>query len=149
MNTSPTHRRLGAWFSAPILASSLALASCSSSSDDSAAPDDNPVPGIAAEPTLTFHSVKAFRVSWSDVSYATHYKLLENPNGVSGFTQVGSDVIQGTERIDHIVPLYARTNAQYILQSCTDNSCNDSDAESVSSTLVDSIGYFKASNSDW
>ena len=91
---------------------------------------------------MTLHSVNTFRFSWSDVSDATHYRLLENPDGVSGFTQAGSDVLQGVERIDHAVPLYARKNAQYILQSCTDLGCVDSGVLRVSEIIVESNSSF-------
>ena len=76
----------------------------------------------------------------------TYYKLLENPDERSGFTQVGDDIDAGVETVDHIVPLYTRINAQYILQSCNATGCADSATVSVSGALVDSIGYVKASN---
>ena len=87
INISPILYRPAAWLTALILACSFALSACNSSSNDAAPLDDDPVPGSAAEPTLTFHSVKTFRFSWSDVSDATDYKLLENPDGVSGFNR--------------------------------------------------------------
>ncbi|MEW5251631.1 histidine kinase [Microbulbifer discodermiae] len=102
--------------------------------------------------TLSFEAVKRFRFDWTDVEDATHYRLLENPDGLSGFSAVGGDVGQGTETLVLEVPLYARANAQYILQDCRgeglQEECNDSDILSVTGTLVDSIGYFKASNTD-
>ena len=97
-------------------------------------------------PTLSMMPVKTFRFSWTDAPAATHYRVLENADGASGFTQVGADIPAGTEIFDHVVPLYKRVNAQYMLQSCLDASCNDSSIVSVSGTLVDSIGYVKASN---
>ncbi|MCF6363548.1 MAG: FG-GAP repeat protein [Gammaproteobacteria bacterium] len=106
------------------------------------------VPAAAAMPALSFEPVKIFRFSWTDVDTATHYKLLENPDGKSGFTQVGEDIPQDTESIDHVVPLYARINGQYVLQSCNAAGCRDSAAVAVSGTLVGSIGYVKASNTD-
>ncbi|VAW69791.1 hypothetical protein MNBD_GAMMA09-635, partial [hydrothermal vent metagenome] len=106
------------------------------------------VPVTAALPTLGFAAVKTFRFSWTDVGDATHYRLTENPDGSSGFTQVGSDIPPGTQNIDHVVPLYARVNAQYILQSCNAMGCTDSASVSVSGTLVSSTGYFKASNTE-
>ncbi len=99
----------------------------------------------ASNATLSITPVKAFRFSWSD-NGASHYRLLENPDGSTGFTQVGADIPAGTEIFDHVVPLHQRVNAQYILQSCFDDQCNDSDTVSVSGTLEDAIGYFKASN---
>ncbi len=105
-------------------------------------------PVTAADPTLIFSVIKTFRFSWTDVSDATHYKLLENSDGASGFVQVGSDITQGTQSFDHIVPLHTRLNAQYMLQSCNDVGCTDSSSVSVSGNLVDAIGYVKASNSE-
>ncbi|MDH5354715.1 MAG: hypothetical protein OEY09_09770 [Gammaproteobacteria bacterium] len=80
------------------------------------------------------------------MSDATHYKLLENPDGSSGYVQVGSDITQNTQSLDHIVPLYARLNASYILQSCNATGCTDSNAVLVTGSLVEAIGYLKASN---
>jgi len=109
--------------------------------------DDEPPPITAANPILGF-DIKTFRFTWTDVPGSTHYRLLENPDGFSGFSQVGTDIPQGTETVDHIVPLYMRINASYILQTCNGSDCNDSSSINISGTLVDSIGYFKASNTD-
>ncbi len=105
-------------------------------------------PAAAATPSLSFAQSKVFRFSWTDEADATYYQLLENPDGASGFTQVGSDIPQGTQTFDHIVPLYARINAQYILQSCNATGCTSSGTVSASVNLVASIGYAKASNTD-
>ncbi|NOX75785.1 MAG: integrin [Gammaproteobacteria bacterium] len=112
----------------------------------------NTPPTAATSPGLSFAQSKVFRFTWSDVPDATFYRLLENPDGTSGFTQVGGDIIQGVQALDHIVPLHARLNAQYILQSCNAAGCIDSAILAVSGTLVAAIGYLKASNteaSDW
>ena len=103
-------------------------------------------PATAANPTLSFNAIKTFHFTWTDVSDATHYKLMENADGVSGFTQVGSDIPQGTESIDHVVPLYARLNGQYILLSCNGDACTLGTTISISDTLVNAIGYLKSSN---
>ena len=71
----------------------------------------------------------------------------------SGYTSVDDNIVStGTANsIDHVVPLYGRLNAKYILQSCNSIGCTDS-PEVFTSTkvaqMVDSIGYFKASNTD-
>ena len=49
---------------------------------------------------------------------------------------------------DHVVPLYARTNAQYMLQSCNAAGCINSTSVGVVAELVESIGYVKASNTE-
>ena len=106
-------------------------------------------PATTTNPTLSFNAVKTFHFSWADVSGASHYKLMENTDGLPGaswFIQVGDNIPQGTQEVDYVVPLYDRLNAQYVLQTCFGDICNDSEIIEVDDTLVDAIGYFKASN---
>ena len=106
------------------------------------------LPAAAAVPTFTAAPIKTFNFAWADVGDATFYRLLENPDNSSGFVQVGPDVAQGTGTIDIVVPMFARLNATYILQSCNDFGCTDSSVVAVSGPLVDAIGYIKASNAE-
>ncbi|WP_299948739.1 histidine kinase [uncultured Microbulbifer sp.] len=114
--------------------------------------NEEPTLGQPQGVTLSFEAVKRFRFDWTDIEGATHYQLLENPDGASGFSPVGASVEQGVQTLILEVPLYTRTNAQYILQACNGEGvqeiCNDSETLSVSGTLADSIGYFKASNTN-
>ena len=105
-------------------------------------------PVEAAVVTLSYASVKMFRFDWADVADATHYKLLEDADGSGVFVQAGSDVAAGGQALEHAVPLYARLNAQYVLQSCNAGGCTDSAPVVVAGTLSESIGNFKASNTD-
>ncbi len=105
-------------------------------------------PAAAASPTLAFAATKTFVFTWTDVVDATHYKLLENPDSSSGFVQVGSDIPQGDQIFRHVVPLYLRLNAQYILQSCNPTGCTNSANVVVADSMTASIGYVKASNTD-
>ena len=105
-------------------------------------------PVEAAVVTLSYASVKVFRFDWADVADATHYKLLEDADGSGVFVQAGSDVAAGGQALEHAVPLYARLNAQYVLQSCNAGGCTDSAPVVVAGTLSESIGNFKASNTD-
>ena len=45
-----------------------------------------PAPSLS----LDYQSVKAFHFTWADVSGETEYRLLENPDGISGYTQVAT-----------------------------------------------------------
>jgi len=102
---------------------------------------------VPVEPfKLTFSQTKSFDFTWPAKDGATHYKLMENTDGNSGFSQVGENIANGTLTYSHIVPLYNRMNAQYILQSCTDITCTDSEIISVNDNLASSVGYLKASN---
>jgi hypothetical protein len=109
-------------------------------------------PAVAASSVLSFAANKTFRFTWADVGDATYYQLMENPDGVSGYTQVGSDIAQGNGVANHIVPLFSRVKAQYILKSCNTFGCTSSSTVSVAGSMVDSIVYLKASNTgndDW
>ena len=103
---------------------------------------------LAPAATLSFEATKIFRFNWTDVDSATSYKLLENPDGASGFSQIGNDIAVGAETFALEVPLYARTNAQYILQACNSGGCTDSDTLAVSDGINDAIGFIKASNTE-
>jgi len=105
-------------------------------------------PEIAASASLSFDA-RALRFSWNDIFDATHYRLLEDPDGLSGFRQVGRDIFQGTQSIDHVVPLYSRIDARYILQSCNEKACTNDEPIFISGTLVDAVGSLKAGNTGW
>ena len=108
-------------------------------------------PATAATLNMSFTPTKAFHFTWTDVSDATYYKLKEAITVGSGYTSVDDNIVStGTANsIDHVVPLYGRLNAKYILQSCNSIGCIDSAVVFTSTKvaqMVDSIGYFKASN---
>ena len=86
--------------------------------------------------------VRLFRFSWQAVPGATHYRLLEDPDGASGYAQVGGD-LTGTS-YEHEVFLPARVNARYVLQACDALGCVDSSPVAVGGSLAQAVGYFKA-----
>lgn len=91
---------------------------------------------------------KTFRFSWTDQDDATHYRILEDRDGSSGFTQVSPDIPNGTSVFDLQVPLFNRTNARYMLQTCMGSLCINSTIVSISGNLQEAIGYIKASNAE-
>ena len=101
------------------------------------------------EPTLTMQpqATKTFQFSWELVSGASEYRLLENPDGVSGYEQIAS-VDGETNEYGLVVFLPDRVNASYMLQACNSIGCADSEAVAVSGNLAGAIGYIKASNTD-
>jgi len=106
------------------------------------------VPLAPVTVSLELVADKTFRLSWQPSSAASFYRILENPDGIGGFTQVGNDIDASTQTFDHRVALYNRVNARYIVQACDANGCVDSDEQIVSGSLERAIGYFKASNPD-
>ena len=92
---------------------------------------------------------KTFRISWDPSNEATRYRVLENPDGLSGFNQVSDDLASSVQTFDLRVALYKRFNARYIVQACNAVGCIDSDEQILSGTLEQAVGYFKASNTEF
>ena len=95
--------------------------------------------------SLTPRAVKTFGFGWDDISGATEYHLLEDPDGMSGYTEVASFGAGETSH-DLEVFLPERINASYVLQACGSGGCSESDAVAVSGSLAEAVGYVKASN---
>jgi hypothetical protein len=113
----------------------------------SADPAATPPPVAANAPALalTLQSAKTFRFTWIDVAGETEYRLLEDPDGVSGYTSLTPQPLPAdTTAHEHTVFLPARVNARYILQACKGTDCVDSNVVKASDNLVDAIGFGKA-----
>jgi hypothetical protein len=97
--------------------------------------------------TMSFTPTKAFRFNWPTATNATYYNLYEAATTGSGYT-----LIETTKEtsFDHVVPLYTRLNAKYMLESCSESACSPASVEVFTSTkiaeMTSSIGYAKASN---
>jgi len=127
-----------------VLLLALLLGACGGGGDNGESnnpPANTPPAGFTWQPV----NIKTFRFSWADVSGATGYRLLENPDGMSGFALI-ADLPAGTTTYDHVVPLHLRLNARYLLQSCTNGNCTDQAEIAVSGNLAEAIGYIKAGN---
>jgi hypothetical protein len=109
--------------------------------------------GMPAAPalTLTPTQTKNFHFSWADVSGESEYRLLENPDGSSGYTPIAT-LAANSNSHDLEVFLPGRINARYILQACNSAGCADSAPVMVTGTLAEAVGYMKASqavNNQW
>ncbi len=95
------------------------------------------------------YKVKQLAFSWTAVPAADTYRLLENPDGVSGYSQIGPDFPATTLSFDYDIAVHLQewSNASYILQSCVGIDCTDTAARTATDSRA-AIGYFKASNTD-
>lgn len=95
--------------------------------------------------SLTPATVKHFSFNWPTVSAVTEYHLMENADGMSGYTKVAT-IDADNRHHDLSVFLPGHINASYILNACNSERCVDSEPVFVSGSLVEAIGYVKASN---
>lgn len=107
--------------------------------------DDAPA---SVQASLELVPDKTFRISWQLSTNALFYRVLENADGLSGYTPISEDLDSSSHTFDHRVILYDRVRARYIVQACNASACVDSDELVVSGTLDRAVGYFKASNPD-
>ncbi len=109
---------------------------------------DPPVPGQAQ--VTVEGDIKQLVFSWNGVPFTDFYRLLENPDGHSGFTQVGDDIPAGTLTATRniAVHLFNWVDAQYQIEACNVTGCATSDVVTATDVMLDTIGYFKASNTD-
>lgn len=90
---------------------------------------------------------KTVQIAWELLAGMEVYRVFENPDGRSGFVQIGDDLDESATEFNHRVALYERFNAQYFVQACDERGrCVDSEELFVSGSLDQAVGYLKASN---
>jgi hypothetical protein len=91
------------------------------------------------------YGVKEVVLSWEPVNGAEFYRVMKNPDGVSGFSQVGNDLTT-TSYVDTVaVHLTDWANESYLVEACNGGGCTDSNPVTALDP-VQTTGYFKASN---
>lgn len=111
--------------------------------------DINPVPTgtlLPVSASIELIPAKTFRIRWQPTSAADYYRILENPDGISGFTAVTGELEASTEFYDHRVALHKRVNARYMVEACNSEGCALSAQQLIEGNLAEAIGYLKASN---
>jgi hypothetical protein len=125
--------------------SSAASSSSSSAASSSSVASDAVWPDI----NITGAGAGSLRVSWTEVADASFYRLYKDPDGASGFSQVGDD-LNSPEAFDTIsVHLTDWPEARYMVEACVSASqCSNSNEQTAAHAMLDTIGYLKASNTD-
>lgn len=115
-----------------------ALVACTTDPVPTAAP---PAPGLA----LSYTPIKTFAFTWTDVDGETEYRLLEDPDGASGATEIA---VLPADTVAHSLEVFmpGRLGARYVLQACNTSGCTDSAPVDVVESMVEAIGYVKATN---
>ncbi len=105
----------------------------------------NSNPGI---PSLSVkYTVKELHFSWNAVAGATYYRLLENPDGISGFSPISPD-ISSTSYIHEIKSRSSGwNNARYQLEACNSSlKCTTSPIVDIKESILAGIAPVTASN---
>jgi hypothetical protein len=99
--------------------------------------------------TLTPHP-KRLDLSWNAVPTALSYKVFLNPDGISGFSQVGADMVAPatSASLDVAVHTFQWPAALLRVEACNDTACTGSAAQSTATAMLPAIGYLKAASVD-
>lgn len=89
---------------------------------------------------------KTFRFTWQSSPTADYYRLFEKRELFARFEVVADNIDATVQSYDHRVALYKRSNAEYYIKACNSTGCSDSNVMTVTGTLEQAVGYFKASN---
>ncbi|WP_052480937.1 hypothetical protein [Gilvimarinus agarilyticus] len=153
----------------PCLVASLVLVGCGSDDDDNDTTSSSSVASSASSsssssstpagngewPDLNIEGAGAgtLHISWDAVEGTSFYRLYKDPDGTSGFSQVGDD-LTAPEAYDQIsTHLTNWPEARYMVEACASaNDCSNSNEATAINAMLDTIGYLKASNAeanDW
>jgi len=97
--------------------------------------------------SLSVSAIKHFDFSWETVDDAAYYLLEQSTAPGEPFVPLGEQLL-GTS-VSYVMPLHLRYGASYRLRACNAWVCSSSsDAVEVVDSMVEAIGYIKASNAD-
>jgi len=97
--------------------------------------------------TVSSADVKTIKFDWLTYPGATSYKLLANPDGVSGFTEVQGNLTGTSATLELSVHLTDWINASYLIEAHDGRGkLTETAAVTISSLMLSSIGYVKASD---
>ncbi len=131
------------------LPSSSSSSSSSSLSSSSSSSSSQPQQAPAAPTVAVSYGVKQVILNWTAVNGATYYKVLKNPTGTAGFTQIGSNLNALAVSFADTLALHLTdwVHIKYIVAACNSVGCTNS-VEINSFDPKQAIGYFKASNAE-
>ena len=118
-----------------------------SAPQDTVTTGDTSTPGgpPASELSLAFNAIKTFHFSWTPSPGADTYTVYEVTDPGASAEEVGAFGAYDFS-LDYEVPLFARLQARYWVESCNATGCTASPEIGIPPDWIDAIGYFKASN---
>ncbi|MEP4546231.1 MAG: choice-of-anchor tandem repeat NxxGxxAF-containing protein [Saccharospirillum sp.] len=115
-----------------IIIPTLLLVGCGSSSSDDADDtedtsdsDPGPIEGLVAPTVSVDYDNWQLRFTWRDMTGADFYRIHEDPDSMSGYSQLGPDLT--SNEYVYNINLSEITNARFIVEACDAEQCIDSD----------------------
>ncbi|MFN0301807.1 MAG: integrin [Burkholderiales bacterium] len=95
-------------------------------------------------------SIRQVNLAWSANPDATAFKLLFKPNATAAFTQIGADLPGGSTTAAMPLAVHRTdwVNGRLRVDACNAVGCTPSNEVGILGSMLDAIGYFKASNTE-
>src|SRR3954464_10484666 len=108
-----------------------------------------PRPSEVPQVTVTADT-KLLIFDWQPVTGATYYQLYVNVDGHSGFSKTGPQIAAPGTRAGYSISAHLQhwQDALFRLSACNAAGCRDSKSLFPRRHMLETIGYFKASNTD-
>lgn len=107
------------------------------------------IPTNTLSVTVSSADIKTVKFDWAAYSNAASYKLFVNPDGASGFSLLQDNLTGLTTTVTLPVHLTDWVNSSYLLEAYDGaGKLKESSPLSITSLMISSIGYVKASNSE-
>lgn len=108
-----------------------------------------PPPALPAAPQVSLGvATKTLQLDWPAVTGATFYRVLQNQDGNSGFSQLGSDIVATSYSVAISVHRFDFENAEFRVEACNQTGCTASTPITANALTASAVGYFKASNAE-
>jgi hypothetical protein len=104
---------------------------------------------IPAAPQVTAGAdLKQLVFDWEPVPGAGYYQLLHRPTSTASYAPIGDPIPASRTQTRIYIPVHLErwSSARYIVEACNTSGCAGSEPVAVNHLMLDSIGYFKASN---
>ncbi|MDX5298251.1 MAG: hypothetical protein LPK85_04795, partial [Gammaproteobacteria bacterium] len=126
------------------LSIAICMAGCGGSSHDNAAPSGL----VAPELTITAVPDKMLRLAWQPIARATEFRVYEDRDGLSGFTEIARLPANTTEYTLNELLLPTRDQAQYRVEACDAQDCRISLTQVLEVPLENAAIYIKSPQPD-
>jgi hypothetical protein len=100
-------------------------------------------PPSAPQGLAVSSTTKTLHFNWSSMTNVDYYRLLENADGISGYTQKGANITATAFSFGVADHFFNWPNAKYMLEACNSKGCSQSSEITATSSMLTAIGYFK------
>lgn len=102
---------------------------------------DSPGTLVPVPASIELRADKTLRIRWKPSAAADYYRVLQSPDGTSGYKAISEELRAPINFFDHRVAMRKSVNARYRVEACNAGGCTLSVQQMIAGNLEDAIGY--------